>query len=598
MLYKVILHNRNSTKWTYYDFDNFKEVELPMEPFQLFSNDVFEWTEEKGVNVVKSSLRSCTDIPGILVLKGTRTYGRDEKGRLLYKCIPDDVRIPCFLIPYQINEKEFAFSKVMENRYVTFQFQYWSKEIPHGIVKQNLGPTSGVWGLQSYYEYQLYCKSLNASIQTFTKNTTKALQKKKSLSSSYIEEIQTRYRLEDRTHWNTIFTVDPDSSVDFDDAVSLQNDEEKGVTTLSIYISNVSIWMDTLNLWESFSRRISTIYLPDRKRPMLPTILSDGLCSLQSGNTRFALTMDIHFDTNSLEIQNIEYKNTSIRVYKNYRYEESALLRDPLYQEVFGFVTRLSKKYIYFRNIRDSHDVIAYLMIFMNYKTAQRMKTFQNGIFRSVYVKGSSSTIPDHLPEDVAQFMKMWNSSSAEYVDLFTSDKSEALSEAKDKSEEAKEKRLNHDVLKMEAYIHITSPIRRLVDLLNLIQVQRNERLGLISEEMDIFYKKWVGELDYINVTMRAIRRVQNDCALLSHCMEDKEVRLRLLYEGYIFDKVSRGDGLFQYAVYLPNLKMVSRIVVREELDNYGVHKFKLYLFENEDKLKKKIRVQILQEDV
>ena len=51
--------------------------------------------------------------------------------------------------------------------------------------------------------------------------------------------------------------------------------------------------MDVLNLWDSFSQRISTIYLPDRKRPMLPTILSDCLCSLQEKTTRIAFTMDI-----------------------------------------------------------------------------------------------------------------------------------------------------------------------------------------------------------------------------------------------------------------------------------------------------------------
>ena len=40
--------------------------------------------------------------------------------------------------------------------------------------------------------------------------------------------------------------------------------------------------MDRLSvLWRSFTKRVSTIYLPDKKRPMLPTILSDCLCSLQ-----------------------------------------------------------------------------------------------------------------------------------------------------------------------------------------------------------------------------------------------------------------------------------------------------------------------------
>jgi exoribonuclease R len=49
---------------------------------------------------------------------------------------------------------------------------------------------------------------------------------------------------------------------------------------ISIYISNVPLWMEELDLWNSFSERISTIYLPDRKRPMMPLALSNCVCSL------------------------------------------------------------------------------------------------------------------------------------------------------------------------------------------------------------------------------------------------------------------------------------------------------------------------------
>jgi exoribonuclease R len=58
--------------------------------------------------------------------------------------------------------------------------------------------------------------------------------------------------------------------------------------------------MDVLNLWDSFSRRISTIYLPDKKRPMLPTILSDCLCSLQENVRRVAFVMDVFIKENEI----------------------------------------------------------------------------------------------------------------------------------------------------------------------------------------------------------------------------------------------------------------------------------------------------------
>ena len=79
-----------------------------------------------------------------------------------------------------------------------------------------------------------------------------------------------------------------------------------------------------------------------------------------------------------------------------------------------------------------------------------------------------------------------------------------------------------HDLLDLDAYVHITSPIRRLVDLLNILVLQ--DALGLFpfTAKSGAFYKKWTNEtaLTYINETMRSIRRVQNDCALLARCYD------------------------------------------------------------------------------
>jgi hypothetical protein len=92
---------------------------------------------------------------------------------------------------------------------------------------------------------------------------------------------------------------------------------------------------------------------------------------------------------------------------------------------------------------------------------------------------------------------------------------------------------------------------------------------------------------------MRAIRKVQNDCHLLDLCSSNPEI-LEKKYEGYCFDKIIRRDGLYQYIVYLPEIRMMSRIVVREDLGNYEKRNFQLYIFKNEEKFKKKIRLQLL----
>ena len=573
-IYKIHVHDRNYTEWTFFNTTDFKEVKLDINPVEekLFSNDVFMITE-KIITIIHSTIRISESIAGVLILKGNKTYGRNSSGKLLYKCIPDDIRLPAFLVPYDM--KKVGFSKVFQNLYVTFHFCEWNQKHPQGLLSHTIGPVDV---LDNFYEYQLYCKSLNASIQKFTKETSKAL--KLQPHDAFIENISKRYEnIEDRTSLNDfyIFTIDPLNTVDFDDAFSIKT-LANGQTMLSIYIANVTLWMDILGLWDSFSRRISTIYLPDRKRPMLPTILSDCLCSLQEKTVRLAFVMDIFIDNG--EINKIKYSNCKINVSKNYSYEEAKLLANKDYQKILHLTNQLNRKYKYIQNIRNSHDIVSYLMILMNYHCAKELVNKKSGICRSTFLNkdfGIQNNLPHDLPDDVHKFIKIWNSSAGQYLDISLLKDGDSFS---------------HDLLEMDAYIHITSPIRRLVDLLNMIKIQGILGLITMSEEANKFYNKWIKDLDYINITMRSIKKVQNDCSLLYKCSILPEI-MDKLYEGYTFDKIVRNDGLFQYIVYLPELKLTSKITVRDDLKNYEIRQFKLFLFNNEDKCKKKIRLQI-----
>jgi len=575
--YKIYANDRNYTSWEILEMKNFTKVEIDINPLEhkLLSNDVFTIDDNKKVTIIHSSIRNEKSIPGVLILSGNKTYGRQQKGsgrfnkggKLLYKCVPDDMRLPPFLVPYEL--KVLGFSKVIKNLYVTFSFDEWNDKHPHGRLDSVIGPVDT---LDCFYEYQLYCKSLNASIQKFQKDTSKALEKQSH--EGFVETIKKKYpEMEDRTDqrkWH-IFTIDPENSLDFDDAFSIM-DNGDNIQQLSIYISNVTVWMDILNLWDSFSRRISTIYLPDKKRPMLPTILSDCLCSLQEKTTRIAFVMDIFIQDD--EIIDIKYSNCFIKVFKNYCYEEPALINDYKYQQLSVLTCSISKKYKYLSNIRNSHDIVCYLMILMNYHCAKLLANEKTGIFRSTIIKRNFE-VPNTVPEDVAKFIKIWNSASGQYIDG---------SEIVD---------TRHEMLDVDAYIHITSPIRRLVDLMNMIKIQKIKGIIKLSEKSDDFYDKWLQDIDYINATMRSIRKVQCDCSLLDLCHNSPET-MEKEYNGYLFDKISRNDGLFQYVVFLPHLKLSSRITLRENVDNFESKKFKLYLFNVEEKFKRKIRLSLV----
>ena len=45
---------------------------------------------------------------------------------------------------------------------------------------------------------------------------------------------------------------------------------------------------------------------------------------------------------------------------------------------------------------------------------------------------------------------------------------------------------------------------------------------------------------------------------------------------------------------YIPELKTVTRVNIKEDLKDYSLHKFKLYLFEDGETLKQKIRAEML----
>jgi exoribonuclease R len=561
---KIHILNRDYTEYELYNTItlNCEDIKLPICPStaKLFSNDLIE-INDNTIILVHSATRSGGSFSGILILDQNKTYGRYKK-KLLYKCIPDDKRLPLFLIPYEVKT---GFSKKLINKYITFQFNTWDGKHPYGLLTNVIG---NVDELNKFYEYQLFCKSLNDSIQIFTRDTRKSLKDK--TETQFIKYIKDTYpKVEDRRD-NYIISIDPPQSRDFDDALGII-DMGNGEYILSIYIANVPLWLEILNLWNSFSKRVSTIYLPDRKRPMLPTILSDNLCSLQEKKDRVAFSIDVHIKNNN--IADISFANSIINIHKNYRYEDDELQDDYSYKMIFSIVNHILENHKYLDSVKNSHDLVTYTMILMNHICAKKLIEHKDGIYRTLEAN-ENVEIPIHLPKNIKKHIQIWHCSGGQYTTFSNKTRHDFVSTG------------------LNDYIHITSPIRRLVDLLNILKIQ--EYLGLIDygKNAQEFYQRWIDDIDYINVTMRAIRRVQSDCALLNLCFTNEEI-VEKDFTGYIFDKLERNDGLFQYMVFIPELKINNRFIYQYDLTNYEPHLFKIYIFTDEISLKRKIRLQI-----
>jgi exoribonuclease R len=583
-----VVKDRNYSEWSVLGAGG-AEVNLPIDfnQHKLFHEDRITLKDEmnpgKGFSIF-SPTRQFQYISGVLVLEDGRTYGRSGK-KMLYKCCPDNKYLPYFLIPY-MPKLGFDKSKSRVNLFVIFKFTAWDVGVKHpqGSLLNVIGVVDD---LPSFYEYQLYCKSLNASIQNFNRDV---IQKTKEKSEAeFVDEIlRMNPSIRDLTNvdadYAPIFSIDPPNSRDFDDAFSVEildgrpaNDTQH--FRIRIYIANVSLWMSHLDLWKSFSNRISTIYLPDRRRPMLPTILSDCLCSLQEGVNRFAFVYSMTFKDKLLVEQ--EYFNALIKVKKNYVYETKSLKKAEWFKDSLKVVSRLNKFHGFhmISDVDNSNDLVAYLMLAMNSYTAKAMLSFKNGIYRMASIKEDTLEIPQYLPSETQKFLKVWNSFGGTYC-LFNENTAE----------------IGHQMMSLESYLHITSPIRRLVDLLNMIILQDNLGLLFRKEKAMDFVEGWISQLDYINTTMRAVRKVQNQCALMDEITKrDNDAVLRETpLKGCMFHRIKRNDGMYHYIVYLHDLKLVSQFKSEQELNNYHEAAFQLYYYSKEDSMKKKVKLRLI----
>ena len=592
MILQVEIKDRDYKVWIWRETIMKLEVSANFNPLELklFDGDLVDNKSGKLINsMYRNSERT---LPGILVFDG-KTYGRSSNNKPLYKCIPDNNQLPIFLVPYE--ERIPSFIKKKANNYVLFKFKEWNDKHPIGIISTTLG---NVEDIKAFQEYQLYCKELNVSLQKFTKETVKMVteqSKKENMTNAIIKNSKT----EDRRIGYNVFSIDPLGSKDFDDAFSIQIYEKYII--ISVYIANVPLIIDYLNLWSEFTERVSTIYLPNNKKGMLPPILSDDLCSLQEGKERFAFTMDIKILKNDVvennkelcEIVDIKFSNTLIKILKNYVYEDPELLNKPNYDVLMEYTRHLQKQFPYLDEIKDSHDVVAYYMIVMNYESSKKMIEHNVGIFRATSFSSSSTTKtmekgtmekgtmeePNEIepPSEIKNFIKGWKyEMSGYYCD--------------------NKERKGHALIAngLSSYTHITSPIRRIVDLINLIELQRE--LGLFSSiSATIFAQTWLEKIDYINTSSKSIKKVQQNCLLL-HTLTNVTQK-DLVYKGYVLEKdyLFCKNKLSKYNVYIPSLNMVSSFKTdNAAIKMYTQCEFIVRLIVSEDNLRKKIRLQMV----
>ena len=136
------------------------------------------------------------------------------------------------------------------------------------------------------------------------------------------EEMEGRLDIRD---WKTV-TIDGEDAKDLDDAITLIKGENG--YQLGVHIADVTNYVKEYSVLDKEAlKRGTSVYLVDRVIPMLPHKLSNGICSLNAGEDRLALSCIMDIDWNG-KVTGHRIAETVIHVDRRMSYNQvDAILR-------------------------------------------------------------------------------------------------------------------------------------------------------------------------------------------------------------------------------------------------------------------------------
>ncbi len=391
-------------------------------------------------------------------------------------------------------------------------------------------------------------------------------------------------------------TIDGEDAKDLDDAVSLYRDEA-GLFHLGVHIADVANYVQENSAldWAALERGTS-VYLVDRVIPMLPHKLSNGICSLNQGVDRLALSCLMTIDGKG-EVVDYQIAETVIRVNRRMSYASvRKILEDrdeaerkeyetlvPMFEEMEELAALLRKK----RHKRGSIDF-----------DFAESKIILDGTGKPVEIKPYERNVATRMIED---FMLIANETVAQHFfwletpfvyrthekpdpdkikklatfirnfgyhikqtgeEIHPKELQKLLDKIADTDEETLISRLTlrsmkqakytvectgHFGLACQYYCHFTSPIRRYPDL-QIHRIIKEQLRGKLSEERIRHYTEKLPEVaKHASKMERRAAEAERETDKLKKA-EYMEERVGEIYDGVIC-------GITQWGIYveLPN---------------------------------------------
>ncbi len=566
--------------------------------------------------------RSLGMIPGILILANGRSYGKinnksgtaNKPPKLLYECIPHTAaNMSRILIPYAFKYKKCTtsataetenISTLVDNLYILFSvvdnIPVGENTIPRGQIEVVIGSTADN---ANYYTYLLHCTGLYAKPAThfdFQRVIQDTLWKRHMSSDEQdVRFLSSLYggQIEDKTggggaEESIVLTIDPAGTTCFDDGFSAYLSRE-GVITVTVYIANVAIWLDALNLWQHMADMpAASLYLPDKVRPMLPEVLSNA-CSLQQGRVRLAhyMSFDVHVLREGCP-ENIRFGNVWIRVHKNLSPMDAA---DNMQDKPIAETLRLAGQAVMcafatksfgMPSVSEPKDVVQYLMLLMGAECAAKLAEFPGHVIdRSgclflgtapsvATATATTAEVNDEIQEGLPMLGSIYSSTV-----------------------------IPHAGLRVPAYVHITSPLRRKVDIMNQCAFQYvtgSTQFVNVDAYLDTA-DATADTAKHITEQTKRIRHTQNKCwfihvasqALSLNGCDNTEMSGWIVSSSAAVATTTTTPAI-KYKVYLPSHKITISAYCDRVLNMYENVTCHVYYFEHRDTFQKKIRAKIV----
>ena len=367
-----------------------------------------------------------------------------------------------------------------------------------------------------------------------------------------------------------IFTIDGDDTKDIDDAISIKK-LDNGNYSLGVHIADVSYYVkENTKLDDEAYERGTSVYLADRVIPMLPHKLSNGICSLNPGVDRLAMScvmeIDHKGDVVSYDIFESVIKSRKQMTYKNVnKYLEEGIVPEGYepftnslsLMEELAKILRANKErrgYIDFdideaKIIVNDKGTVASCIYFMELPFVYRVhgepseEKIDNFLkFISVlgyHVNGKTKDLHPKTMQNILEQLK----DKKEYHILASVLLRSMQKAVYDKTN------IGHYGLASKCYTHFTSPIRRYPDT----TVHRLLRKYLFKHQIDndtINY--WENKLVVLTEHVSQKERDSIDCEREVDDMKMAEYMMKHI--GEEFDGIISSVTSFGMFIELPNL--------------------------------------------